>query len=132
MNNIFEKANRIKLRFLSRQGSLTVEDLFDLSLTSLDTLARAVNKELKSEEEESFIPNKKVRPKTTNNALRLEILKHIIAAKVDEEDAAKLKAEKAARLSQLKELAANKATEAFAAQSLEDIQRQIAELESSE
>ncbi|HNC58684.1 MAG TPA: hypothetical protein PLP33_24875 [Leptospiraceae bacterium] len=127
--NIFEKASKTRLRFASRQGQLSTEDLWDLSLSSLDTIAKAVNKELKSEQEESFIPDKTKRPNATHNALRLEILKHIIGVKVEESEASTKRAENAAKLARLKELAANKVDEVFAQQSLEEIQKQIAELE---
>lgn len=128
----FEKATIAKLRFNTTKGQLSVEDLRDLSVQSLDSMAKAVNKELKSEAEESFIPNKIARKSVSYNHLRLDILKHIILAKVSEQEAAATRTERRAKLENLKSLAANKANEAFAAQSLEEIQRQIAELESAD
>lgn len=123
----FEKASHLKLRFETNQGLLSTEELFDLSLQSLDTIAKKVSKSLRDEEEESFIPNKsKV---NSQNNLRLEILKHVIAGKVKEQDDRKARAERVATLSRLKELAESKTNEQFASQSLEDIQKQIAELE---
>lgn len=130
MENNFIKASRLKLRFSVGRGDVSVEDLWDLSLNSLDTVAKAVNKQLKQEDgEESFIPTANKRKVATHNDLRLEILKYIIGVKVEEQNASKARAEKVARLSQLRELAANKQLEAFAAQSLEDVEKQIAELE---
>jgi hypothetical protein len=128
-SSIMERANRIKLRFATSKGNLTTEDLWDLSLPSLDAIAKGVNKELKNEEEESFIPDTTPRPASTHNALRLEILKHVIVTKSEEMKAAELRATKRATLARLKELAANKADEAFNSLSREEIAAQIAALE---
>lgn len=128
---LFEKALRNKLRFEgSGQGLLSTEDLFDLSLTSLDKMAKAVNKLLRDEGEDSFIPT--TTPKrATHNDLRLEILKHIISVKVAAEETRKNRADTLARISTLKTLAEAKANEQLASQSLEDIQKQLAELSAS-
>lgn len=77
---MFEKAAKCKLRFQSSKGALSVEDLFDLSLTSLDNLAKDVNRQLKAEVEESFIEKKS--QNSSDLELRLDILKHVIAYKV--------------------------------------------------
>jgi len=92
MTNLFEIATRKKFRFTSSRGELTTEQLWELPTTSkvgfdLDTIARAVNKELKAQEEESFV-------KTSHNtlapvlSLKLEVLKHIIHVKLAEAAAA--------------------------------------------
>lgn len=128
---MFEKASRNKLRFETTRGSLSTEELWDLSLESLDTMAKKVNKQIQEEGEVSFIPNKVTRPNCTNNALRLEILKHIIETKSAEKDAAKNRSEQLAKLQQLKELAEKKSLEQLGAQSLEDLNKQIAQLEAS-
>jgi hypothetical protein len=95
--NIFEQAARVKLRFESPVGFLTTEQLFDLPLTSkagrqnLDDIAREVYKELKGLEEVSFVALKPD-PRKTELELQLELLKHVIAVKLE----AKAAAEKAA------------------------------------
>ncbi len=127
---IFEKASKLKLRFLTSQGHLSTEDLWELSLSDLDTIAKRVNNQLRDEGEESFIPSTTAK-KSSHNDLRLELLKHVINTKVAEQDARKGRAEMQQRLSQLKALAETKATEQLASQSLEDIQKQIAELEAT-
>ncbi len=129
MTNQFEQATRIKLRFESSQGFLATEDLWSLSLASLDAMAKKVAKLMRDEDEESFIPNKdKV---STQNNLRLDILKTVINTKVEENEARKTRTEKLANLERLKALAANKADEQLSAKSLDDIQKMIAELETS-
>lgn len=128
---MFEKASRAKLRFNTNQGQLSVEDLWDLSLNSLDTLAKNVNKQLREEGEESFIPSRNSSRPSTNNSLRLDLLKHIIGIKVEEQEKKKNRVEMQGKLAKLKELAETKVTEKLASQSLEDIYKQISELEST-
>jgi hypothetical protein len=131
--SIFEQASRLQLRFVTSKGHVSTEELWDLNLQSLDTIAKAVNRELKSSQEESFIGT----PTTANKAtkqqeLRLSILKHVIAVKQEEEAASKSRAAKRAQLATLKQLAEHKAGQAMEAKSLEEINAMITELESSE
>lgn len=125
MTDKFELASRNKLRFCTSRGFLSTEELWDLSLQSLDTIARAVNKEVKQTEEESFIPKKKASSKQTELNLQLEILKHIIGEKVAEDERAKSRAQNRARVQQLKALATQKAENELSAKSLEEINAMI-------
>ena len=67
--SIFEKASRLQLRFASTKGSLSVEDLWGLSLESLDTLAKAVNKQIKAEIKQ--IASEICQPKSTIFAIKI-------------------------------------------------------------
>lgn len=82
--DIFAKATKQKVRFNTAKGDLTVEDLWDLPLTSekhvsLDKLAKGIFVALREAEEVSFVS-----PASTSNSLlelKLEIVKFIIEAK---------------------------------------------------
>lgn len=125
--NIFEQASRMGLTFPSKQGLLSTEHLWSLSLESLDTLAKGVNRELKASEEESFV---KTRTKAnTELVLRLEILKRVIEVKLQEAEEKKGRAEKAAQLSLLRELKANKQLQDLQSLSTAEIEARIAALE---
>jgi replication-associated recombination protein RarA len=113
MAEIFEQAARTKLRFETSKGLLSVEEVWDLSLASLDMLAQATSKRLREEQE------------------RLEILKHVIVTKVVKRDIARKKADDRAKLARLKELLAAKEDEGFKALSQEEILKQIGELEAA-
>lgn len=124
---LFEQASRIKLTFVTTKGILSTENLWDLSLESLDTIAKAVNRELKASEEESFV---KTRTKAnTELQLKLDILKRIIQVKLEEVDAKKQRLEKANQLSLLKSLQADKKLQELQSLSAEEITKRIAELE---
>jgi hypothetical protein len=91
--NIFEQATRAKLRFDSPQGQLSVEDLWELPLTStssakanLDAIAIGLQRALREVGEiVSFV--KPVVQKTNDFQLRFDVVKHIIDVKVAERDA---------------------------------------------
>ena len=131
MAEVFEQAANVKLRFESSKGLLSTEEVWDLSLTSLDMMARAVNKRLREAEEESFIPIAHQPRVVSHDMLRLEILKHIITTKAEQRDAARKKAEDRAKLARLKEVLAVKEDDAFKALSQDEILKQITELEAA-
>lgn len=90
--NLFEQATKQKLRFQSPRGLLTVEDLWDLKLTTgqanLNDIGITIQRALKDTAEESLVPSAKTADskETTRLKLQLDIVKHIIAIKVDEQD----------------------------------------------
>lgn len=91
MSNIFKKAAKLKLRFPSVKGLLTVEQLYDLPLTSkagfdLDSVAKTVNGYLRLASEESFV-NTKPNLEQTLNQLCLDIVKEVIADRIAENEA---------------------------------------------
>lgn len=126
----FLKAAKKKLRFATAQGFLTPEELFDLSLPSLDVIAKTVNKLLKAEGEESFIGTKTVT--NSDNELRLEILKEVIAIKLAEKKASENRAAKKEKLAQFKILLANKENEEMGKMSKAKLLKQIEDLENDE
>ena len=76
---MFEKASRLKLRFRSQSGSITAEDLWDLSLTQLDNIAVSLNRELRGTED-SFLETRK----DQTLELRFNIVKHVLDVKKEE------------------------------------------------
>lgn len=121
--SIFEKAAKKKLRFTSNKGLLSVEDLFDLSLTSLDNIAKAVNRKLKDEVEESFIQKKS--NSSTELELQLEILKHIIKHKIDTEEANKKRAETIAKKQQIEQILIRKQSQELENLSVEELKAML-------
>lgn len=121
--SIFEKAAKQKLRFTSNKGLLSVEDLFDLSLTSLDNIAKAVNRKLKDEAEESFIQKKS--NSSTELELQLEILKHIIKHKIDTEEANKKRAETIAKKQQIEQILMRKKSQELENLSTEELEAML-------
>jgi hypothetical protein len=130
--NIFEQASAKQLRFQTKSGQISTEDLWGLPLQSrtgklnLDDIARSVSSNIKSAEEESFVTTASAA--TTADTLRLDILKHIISVKKDA--AEKLKNERAVaeqKQTLLKALA-NKKVQSIEAMSEEDLEKELAKL----
>lgn len=133
MDNIFEKATRQKIRFDARKGDLSVEDLWELSLNDLDIIAKALNRKIREDEEESFI-GKKSRTKTelALKLLKLDVVKSVIATKLEEEEKAKTRATNKAQAEFLQELVQKKKLNALEAMPLEEIEKQLASLKEEE
>lgn len=137
--DIFETASRRKFRFPSVVGELTTEQLWDLPLTAsarsgstyradLDSVAKAVNVELKSVSDESFVvtrPN----PRKGELETMLEVVKHVIAFKIAERDKANAAADRAEKRRKLAEALANKQDESLRNMSEEEIRAKLAELD---
>ena len=126
--NIFEAASQLQIRFESKQGELNVEDLWTLSLKSLDIIGTAIHKKIKESEEFSLLDTK-----TSGDAileLKLEIIKHIIADKQAEAEEKRVRTEKSGQLETLKKLLADKKHDALKNLSEEEISAEILKLQS--
>lgn len=130
--NIFETASRNKLRFQSTFGSLSVEQLWDLPLTSrgssddLDSLAKAANRDLKELEEESFVVKSSIAKSELE--LPLEILKHIISSKLKDIEDAKSRRDRADQRETLLRILKDKEVSEMEGMSKDDILKQLAEI----
>lgn len=82
MSNIFEQASKKKIRFNGVKGKLNVEDLWDLPLSELDTIAKGLRNQLRQVEEESFIETR-TQPNSTLT-LEFDIVVHVIKARLDQ------------------------------------------------
>ena len=133
MENLFLQATREKFRFESPKGDLSVEQLWDLPLTSrtgfdLDTVAKAVNADLKASNEESFV-NVNNNPAVSRLQAKLEVVKAIIEVKLAQAEATKKRAEKAAERQRLMEVLHSKKDQELQGLSVEEIERRLSQLE---
>jgi tRNA uridine 5-carbamoylmethylation protein Kti12 len=129
---MFEKLSRMKARFDSPQGNLTIEDLWDIPLVghknkaNLDDIARGLSKQVKESETESFV----VKPPKSNqdDLVKFEAVKHVIAIRLAENDAAKVRMENKQKKHQLLQLITQKENEQLAGQSIDDLRKMVEEL----
>lgn len=124
--SMFEKASRMKLRFQTAKGWLTVEDLWDLSLANLNMLAKAFNKQIKAAEEEDFL--KEAAQPAVEQKLAFEITLHVLTTKKAEQDAREAAADKSERKKKLLEILAKKQDASLEGLSEDDLKAQIAAL----
>lgn len=126
---LFELATRKKLRFASPKGLLTTEDLWDLPMTgntSLDTVSKLANRDVKVSAEESFVVD--ATPVNDIAVLKLDVLKHIIVVRKAEQAARMAAQEKADRRRKLLDLLAEKDNEKDAAMTREEILKELESL----
>jgi len=127
---MFEKATRMKLRYettaaMKCSGLLNTEDLWDLSLENLNELAKALSREVKGTEE-SFIEPVKQGASVSN--LKFEIVKHIIAIKLEKLAKAKSAASDKMEREKLLQVIEARESEALKEVPLEDLKKRAAEL----
>ena len=127
---MFLKASRLKLRFDSPKGQLTVEDLWDIPLTSntgkanLNDIARDLHSKVKVEIVSFVEPAK---PNDIDE-LRFEIVKYVISVRVAERDAAAKAQMVAEQKQQIMSLIKQKEIEQLGASSIDDLKALLASL----
>lgn len=131
--NMFEYAARNALRFPSSKGQLTAEQLWQVPLRSrddfnLNMIAKLASKDLKETAEENFVESSKT-PEHSRNELVLNIIKHVIATKLGEEEAARTRAERKQEKEKLLNILAEKQAGKLSELSEKELQKRIAALE---
>lgn len=124
--NIFEYAVRNKVRFPFR-GMISAEDLWDLSLTNLDSIYKTLNKQVKQSEEESLLAAKT--SVDTELEVQIAIVKHIVSVKLEEQEAREKSAAKKAQKQKIMSIIATKEDEALQNSSVDDLKKMLSELD---
>ena len=123
--NVFEIATKEKYRF-PYKGQISVEDLWDLSLTSLDNIFKTLNRQAKANQEESLLESKSKEDETLEN--QIAIVKHIVAMKQEEIAArADAKANKEKR-EKIMAILADKKDVALKEMSVDELEKMLAEM----
>lgn len=117
---MFEKATKLKLRF-THNGIATVEDLWDMSLPTLDKIYKGLKAEAKKDEGESLLETKTAADDVLD--LKIEIVKHIFTIKNNEKIARQVEADNRAFNKRLDSLIAQKQDEQMGAMSVEELMR---------
>lgn len=123
--SLFEIATRKKYRFPFK-GSISVEDLWDLSMTDLDFIYKNLSSTAKAEREnESLLTENK---QDTDLENMIEIVKRVFSVKKAEIDAVKEAKENAKKKERLLEILAKKQDDALAVKSEDEIRQMLEEL----
>ena len=125
VENIFEYASRNKVRFPFK-GMISVEDLWDLSLTNLDSIYKTLNKQVKQSEEESLLSTKA--SVDTELEVQIAIVKYIVSVKLAEKEAAEKASVKKAQKQKIMSIIATKQDEALQNSSIDDLKKMLDEL----
>lgn len=124
--NIFEVASKRKFRY-PYKGMIATEDLWDLSLTQLDMVYKALNKDVRVIQEDSLMC--KMDTVEAEVLDKIEIVKYIFHAKELEAMAREEAAKNAAKKKMLLGALARKQESAIENMSEEDLRKALAELE---
>lgn len=123
--NLFEVAVRSKMRFPFR-GLISVEDLWDLGLTQLDSIFKTLNGEKKQTEEESLLGSKTKENQELQD--KIDIIKHVVSVIQDEANARLEEKEKAEKKQKLLRAYADKENDEIKNMSKEEIEKALEEL----
>lgn len=134
MSEIYKFAAQNNLRFPSKRGELTVEQLFQLPLKSqsgcdLDTIAKSINAQLKSATEESFVEDTSADPRKHALTVSLEIVKDVIATKQAENRANVARVTRAMDRKKILDAIAAKKDAQLTQASLEELEQKLAALD---
>lgn len=125
VENIFEYAVENKLRF-NYKGSITVEDLYDLSVDDLDSIYKSLRREAKRAEEESLLDTK------TNEdislGVKIEIVKAIVSKKLAQVEARKVAAKNREQRKKILEIIAQKENESLSNMSIEQLNQLLEQM----
>ena len=128
---MYKKAAKLKLRFNSSKGLLTVEQLFDLTMPELSSLIKKVNTDLKKEarvdDDLAFLEGKD--ETESLNSLKFDILKDVYLTKKQEREEAATDQEKKATRQKIAEIIAKKKDEALENLSIEGLERRLKDVE---
>lgn len=123
---MFEYAARNKLRF-PYKGMITAEDLWDLNVRELDTIFKTLNAQVKKAQEESLLETKSKEDEVLS--VQIDIVKHIVRIKQDEEAARLFAKERKEKKQKLMELINAKQDEDLHSKSIDELKAMLAELE---
>ena len=124
--NNFELASRLKFRF-PYKGSISVEDLWDLTPEQLDSVYKDLNKAAKVFEEDSLMSTNE--PVDYILKAKIEIVKHVFNVKKEEATERRNAAEKAAKKQRILEVLAKKQDDSLNAMSEEDLMKMLNDLD---
>ena len=126
MEKMFETAIRNKMRFHFK-GLISVEDLWDLNVRDLDTIFKTLNANVKRSQEESLLAIKSKEDETLS--IQIEIVKHIVAVKLAEADAAVQNRERSEKKQKIMELISAKQDAELLDKSVDELQAMLNELD---
>lgn len=122
---LFAKATMEKYTFDYR-GTLYTQDLWDLSVEQLDAIYKLLNAQVKQAQEDSLLDKKTKQNETL--AAKIEIVRFIVATKLEEKAKKIADANKKEQRRRIMEIMAEKQDEGLMAKSLEDLSKMLDEL----
>lgn len=120
---MYKNASRLKLRFKTTKGLLTVEQLWNLSLTELDSLAVYLEKNYKKSDEKSFLVAKSEEDKEAK--LKFDVVLDVLNTKVEESKKLKNEAERKVHNEKIMSLIKEKEDAKLKDMDIEDLKKMV-------
>jgi len=124
---MFEEASRMKIRFDTTRGKISTEDLWDLPLTELDTIAVDLRKAIDERPKVSFITKSKPR-KDKVLAIKFAVVKAIIDTLLAEADIKAKQADNKAQKEKILRILEAKEEEDLRSMSKKDLKKMVKSL----
>lgn len=121
---MFELASRKKYRF-PYKGLISVEDLWDLNVTQLDSVFMALNREVQNSEEESLLTTFAA---DADLIAKIEIVKYIFAVKQSEAEERANEAARAAKKQKILEILERKQNDSLQNMSEDELRKMLNEI----
>ena len=124
--NLFEIAVRTKMRF-PYKGLVSVEDLWDLNVTALDSVFKTLNSQVKQSKEESLLNTKSKEDEVLET--QIEIVKYIVSVKLAEQEERKKASAKKEQKQKIMSIIATKQDEALQNSSIDELKQMLEDLD---
>lgn len=129
---MFEMASQFKFRYPYKVGLITTEDLWDLSLTQLDTVYKALSKEMHIilQDCDSLLYTKSpdLFNKEQELTAKIDLVKYIFNCKQQMEELHRMEAERSAKKQHILEIIATKQENALQNMSEDELKKMLDEL----
>lgn len=125
--NIFEQASRKKIRF-QFLGTITTEDLWDLSLTALDELYKEINNNLKNQDSEGLFKDETISEESEFFQLQADLVRHVFEAKLAAKNAAKEELVRKEKKKRIMEIISSKQDQELSEKSIDELWKMLDEM----
>lgn len=119
----YKKASKQKLRVLTSQGPLSVEQLWDLPITSLDAIAVKLEEDYKASGGKSFLETKSKKDKDLK--LSFDVVLDILQTKLADSEKASKSAETKAHNQKILGLIANAKDDELKGKTVEELEEML-------
>lgn len=124
----YKKAVKNRYRYDIGKGAYSTEDLFDLPLETLDTLAQSLDKEISAANTTSYIANKRA-TSTLELENKRDIVVDVIRTKEADAEAKEFRKNKEATRQRIKDILLQNKLKEEESKSNEELEAMLAELE---
>lgn len=119
----FKQASKQKLRFQTTKGVLSVEQLWDLSLSDLDSLAVSLQEAYENSKGKSFLTKRTTKDATIK--LQFDVVLDILQTKVEESELLREAKENKEHNEKILNLISEKRDEELKGKSLKELQKML-------